>query len=245
MAQTIFVGATTTTENSGLLDHLLPQFSAATGLRTRVIAQSTGAILNLGETGDIDLMLVHNRAAEDQFMAAGFGQLRRDVMTSRFLIVGPAEDPASIAGVSDPALALRRIGETSSVFVSRGDDSGTHAAELRLWSDAGLAPQIDQPAWYRQTGAGMGATLNIVSGLGAYALTDNATWLSFGNRAGLEIMVSGGDPRLDNPYGVIQVNSAPEARRLLDWLTGPAGRAAIAGFEVGGEHPFVPAPEGG
>ncbi len=251
-AQTITLGATTTTENSGLLGEILPQFAVATGLNVQVVVQGSGAILKLGETGDLDLLLVHDRIGEDRFMEAGWGELRRDVMASRFVIVGSAEDPARIRGLGDPVSALRQIAETGNFFISRGDESGTHAAELRLWEGAGLAPQIDQPSWYRQSGAGMGATLNIVAGLGAYALTDIATWLGFGNRAGLEIMVGGTDPRLAepglaNPYGIILVNSVRHphldtdaARRFIDWLTGPEGRAAIAGFVVSGEHPFVP-----
>ena len=246
-AQSLLLGVTSTTENSGLLGHLLPRFTQATGIEVRALVHGTGAILKLAETGDIDAALVHDRAAEDRFMAAGFGEHRRDVMKSRFLFVGPAHDPAGIRGLENPVAVMRRIALARAPFLSRGDDSGTPAAELRLWRDAGLAPQDDNPAWYRETGSGMGATLNTGAALGAYMLADRPTWESFGNRAGLEALAAGADPRFANPYGVIVVDPVRHAHVAIDaarafsaWLTGAAGQAAIAAFEIGGERMFVP-----
>lgn len=243
----LLLGATTTTDNSGLLNYLLPRFSAATGVETRVVIQGSGAILRLAETGDIDVALVHDRAAEDRFMAAGFGAARHDLMESRFLLVGPRDDPAGIGGAPSLDAALQRIVAAGAGFISRGDESGTHTAELRLWRDAGLDPRTFDGGWYRETGSGMGATLNIAVALGAYTLTESATWASFGYRADLTSLIGGDDPRLVNPYGVIAVDPGRHddieieaARALVAWLVGPAGQAAIAAFEVGGEHPFRP-----
>ena len=182
----------------------------------RSTTEGTGAILKLAETGDVDAVLVHDRAAEDRFMAAGFGVHRSDIMESRFLFVGPADDPAGIRGLDDPVEAMARIASTGAVFTSRGDGSGTHAAELRLWHDSGLAPQDDNPAWYRETGSGMGATLNTGAALGAYLLADRPTWESFGNRAGLDVLAAGDDPRLANPYGLILVDPARHAHVQID-----------------------------
>jgi tungstate transport system substrate-binding protein len=242
------MGATTTTENSGFLDYILPKFTAGTGIEVRVIVQGTGAILSLGEAGDIDMMLVHSPRAEQQFIDAGFGELRRHVMSSQFLIVGPSGDPAAIRGSADPSIALRQIADAKAVYVSRGDDSGTHIAELGLWADVGLAPHEERTDWFRETGAGMGATLNTAVALGAYALTESATWADFGNRGDLEILVSGSDPRLVNPYSVIVVNEqlhshiqAAESRKFVEWLTGADGQRAISEFSISGEFPFQPA----
>ncbi|MFQ5971331.1 MAG: substrate-binding domain-containing protein, partial [Alphaproteobacteria bacterium] len=232
--ETITLAATTTTDNSGLLAFLLPRFEAATGIKVRVVVQGTGAVLRLGQSGDVDVMLVHDPQSETAFMASGAGWIRREVMASEFLIVGPDADPAGIRGLDDADLALRRIAEARALFASRADDSGTHKAEQRLWRAAGVDPRSASGEWYRETGAGMGATLNIASGLGAYALTENATWLSFGNRKGLEALVAG-DPRFINPYGIIVVNPSRHphvrevaARRFVDWLTSAPGQAAIA-----------------
>ncbi len=246
--RSITVASTTSTQNSGLFDYLLPRFTAATGIGVRVVAVGTGAALRLGRRGDVDVVLVHARAAEDAFVAAGYGIERRDVMYNDFVLLGPAADPAGVAGMADVAAALRRIAEAEARFVSRGDDSGTHKAELRLWRAAGLDPQAGSGRWYLETGSGMGATLNVAAARDAYTLTDRGTWLSFRNRGRLEVLVEG-DPRLRNPYGVILVNparhpsvKADDGRAFIAWLTSPAGRAAIASFRLEGQQAFFPAP---
>ena len=243
----ITLASTTSTANSGLFDHILPAFTAGTGIAVRVVAVGTGAALRLGERGDVDVVLVHARAAEDRFVAEGFGVMRRDVMHNDFVIVGPAADPAGVRGLAGAPAALGRIAAAEAPFVSRGDDSGTHKAELRLWAEAGGAPGANARGWYREAGAGMGATLNTAQAMGGYALADRGTWLSFANRGALEVLVEG-DPRLFNPYGVIQVNparhphvKAAEGRAFIAWLTGAEGQAAIAAFTVGGERLFIPA----
>lgn len=243
----ITLASTTSTDNSGLFADILPRFTALMGIAVRVVAVGTGAALRLGARGDADVVLVHARGAEDRFMADGHGSLRRDVMHNDFVVVGPAADPARVAGGRDVVVALRRIATARAVFASRGDDSGTHKAELRHWRAAGLDPAKSSGAWYLETGAGMGATLNVAAAKSAYTLTDRATWLAFGNRRGLKIVVEG-DPRLRNPYGVILVNPArhPHVKRKLamqfiDWLTSSTGRAAIAGFRIGGRQVFFPA----
>lgn len=250
-APTITLASTTSTENSGLFGWLLPKFTAATGIEVRVVAVGTGAALKLGETGDVDVVLVHARKAEDEFVAAGFGVDRRDVMANDFVIVGPTTDPAAIGGSRDAPAALARIAGATAIFVSRGDDSGTHKAELALWRDSGIDPKPASGQWYRETGAGMGETLNTAAGLDGYALTDRATWASFKNRGNLVLLVEG-DPRLVNPYGVILVNperhphvKVKEAKAFMDWLTGDAGREAIADFRIDGEQVFFPAPPEG
>ena len=242
----ITLASTTSTANSGLFDHILPLFTAATGIAVRVVAVGTGAALRLGQRGDADVVLVHARDAEDAFVAAGHGALRRDVMYNDFVIVGPAADPAGLRGMSDAAAALRRIAGSGAAFISRGDDSGTHKAELRLWAAAGGAPDSRGESWYREAGAGMGATLNTARAMAAYALADRGTWLSFANRGDLEVLVEG-DARLFNPYGVILVNplrhphvKAAEARAFIAWLTGGGGQAAIASFSLNGEPLFTP-----
>ena len=241
-ARALILATTTSTYDSGLLDHLLPQFTAQTGVEVRAVVRGTGAALRLGVSGDADVLFVHDRAAEAAFVAAGHGALRKDVMASRFIIVGPRGDPANIAGASDAAAALARIAERQSVFVSRGDNSGTHNAERRLWDAAAIDPRARPATWYRETGSGMGATLNIAAALDAYALTDSATWANFGNRGGLAVLV---DKALANPYGIILVNPArhahileDSARRFIDWLTGPDGQMVIDSFTIDGQHPF-------
>jgi len=243
----ITLASTTSTENSGLFSHLLPKFTSRTGIAVRVIAVGTGAALRLGERGDVDVVLVHARAAEDRFIAAGFGIFRRDVMYNDFVIVGPKVDPAGIMGGRDAPAALARIASSKSPFISRGDDSGTHKAEMRLWHAADTDPRPGSGRWYLEAGAGMGATLNIAAGRDAYVLADRATWLSFRNRGRLAIVVEG-DPRLHNPYGVMLVNPArhPHVKRrdgiaFIGWLTGPEGRAAIASFRISGRQVFFPA----
>ena len=246
----ITVASTTSTANSGLFDSILPIFTAESGIEIRDVAVGTGAALKLGERGDVDVVLVHARAAEERFVAAGFGVARRDVMYNDFVIVGAISDPAAIGGMTDAPGALRRIAAARAPFVSRGDDSGTHKAELRLWEAAGDAQHSGGDAgWYREAGAGMGATLNTARAMAAYTLVDRGTWLSFSNRGDLVALVEG-DPRQFNPYGVILVNPArhPHVKEtdgmlFIDWLTGFRGQAAIGAFTINGEGPFIPSAE--
>jgi len=240
----ITLASTTSTEQSGLFGHILPLFKTASGIEVRVVAVGTGQALAMAARGDADALLVHDRAGEDKFMAEGNGQDRRDVMYNDFVIIGPTSDPARIAGGKDAAAALEKIAVAKAPFASRGDDSGTHRSELRLWQAAGVAPKGN--AWYRELGSGMGPTLNTAAGLDAYVLADRATWASFKNRQNLEILVES-DPRLFNPYGSILVNparhphvKAAEAKAWHEWLTGAEGRAAIASFRIGGEQLFFP-----
>ena len=241
----ITVASTTSTANSGLFDSILPMFTTTSGIAVRVVAVGTGAALKLGERGDVDVVLVHARAAEDRFMEAGFGVARRDVMVNDFVIVGPQSDPAAISGMTDAPGALSRIAAARAAFVSRGDDSGTHKAERRLWE----TPPPDGAEWYREAGAGMGATLNTARAMDAYTLVDRGTWLSFANRGDLVALVEG-DPRLFNPYGVMLVNPArhPHVKEadgmlFIDWLTGAEGQAAIGAFTINGERLFTPSAE--
>ncbi|ARJ67541.1 sulfate transporter [Magnetospirillum sp. ME-1] len=239
----ITLASTTSTEQSGLFGHLLPQFKAETGIEVRVVAVGTGQALKLGERGDADALLVHDRAGEDRFVAEGFGLDRRDVMYNDFVVVGPAADPAGIKGGKDAARAFARIAAAKAPFASRGDDSGTHRSELRLWKKA----EVDIKAgggWYRELGAGMGPTLNTAAGMNAYALADRGTWASFKNRQSLVLLVEG-DRALFNPYGSILVNpekhkgvKAADAKVWHLWLTGPKGQAAIASFKIDGEQLF-------
>jgi tungstate transport system substrate-binding protein len=239
----ITIASTTSTEQSGLFGHILPMFRAATGLNARVIALGTGQALDVARRGDADVVLVHDRPAEDRFLAEGFATERRPVMFNDFVLVGPAADPAGVAGLRDAAAALRRIAERAAPFVSRGDRSGTHAAELRLWQEAGVGPQ---GRWYREIGQGMGPALNTAAAQDAYLLSDRGTWLAFRNRQSLRILVEG-DGRLLNRYGVMAVNparhphvNAAGARRFVEWLTGPEGQAAIAGYRINDEQLFFP-----
>ena len=238
----IILATTTSVYDSGLLEQLLPKFTQATGVEVHAVVRGTGAALRLGISGDADIVFVHDRAAEDAFVAAGHGTLRKEVMSSRFLIVGPGGDPARVSGMPDAPAALRRIAETEALFVSRGDGSGTHNAELRLWAAAGIDPRAPAGPWYRETGSGMGATLNIASALNAYVLTESGTWARFGNRGALAVLV---DNALANPYGIILVNPQrhphireASARQLIDWLTGPPGQQVIDDFTINGQHPF-------
>jgi tungstate transport system substrate-binding protein len=240
----ITVASTTSTEQSGLFGHLLPAFTGKTGIEVRVVAVGTGQALAIGARGDADALLVHDRAGEDKFVAEGNGIDRRDVMFNDFVIVGPKPDPAGIRGLKDATEAFRKIAAAKAPFASRGDDSGTHRMELRLWRAAGLDPKSDPN--YRELGSGMGPTLNTAAGLEAYVLTDRATWANFKNRQNLEILTEG-DPALFNPYGSILVNpakgphvKAAEARTWHAWLTSERGRAAIASFRINGEQLFFP-----
>ncbi|HHN73559.1 MAG TPA: extracellular solute-binding protein [Thermopetrobacter sp.] len=245
-AETIILQSTTSTLNSGLLDHILPLFEKKTGIRVKVVAVGTGQALRNARNGDGDVVLVHARDAELAFVREGWGVDRREVMHNDFVIVCPAEDPAGIAGMRDAAAALRRIAARKVPFVSRGDDSGTHRKELKLWAAAGVDPRRAGDGWYRESGAGMGATLNMAAGMGACTLTDRATWLAFRNRSGMRIMVEG-DPALFNQYGVMLVNprrhphvKEKAARAFIDWLTGPEGQKAIAGYRIEGRQVFFP-----
>jgi tungstate transport system substrate-binding protein len=244
----ITVASTTSTEQSGLFDHILPMFEEASGIEVRVVAQGTGQALETGRRGDADVVFVHARALEDAFVAEGWGVARHDVMYNDFVLVGPADDPAAAGAAATAARALAAVAAAEAPFASRGDDSGTHVAEKALWAAAGIAPA---GAWYRETGAGMGPTLNTAAQLGAYVLTDRGTWLAFGNRGDLAVVFEG-DPALFNPYGVILVNperhphvKAEAGRTFIDWLVSPAGQAAIAGFTIDGEQLFFPSAAGG
>jgi tungstate transport system substrate-binding protein len=242
----IVVQSTTSTENTGLFKYLLPIFKQKTGIDVRVVAVGTGQALKNAERGDGDVVLVHAKKAEEKFVADGFGVKRIPVMYNDFVVVGPDSDPAKVAGGKDTAAALKKIAEAKAPFASRGDDSGTHKAELALWQAAGVDVKAASGGWYRSTGSGMGATLNTASGMGAYALADRGSWISFKNRGPLKIVVEG-DPLLFNQYGVILVNQAKnphvkvkEGQAFIDWLTGAEGQAAIKGFKIGGEQLFFP-----
>ena len=238
--------STTSTENSGLLSYLLPIFESKTGIRVHVVAVGTGQALRGARNGDADVLMVHDKASELKLIADGHGIERREVMYNDFVIVGPRDDPAKIGGTNDAISALQMIKKSGAVFVSRGDDSGTHKAERRLWRAAGIEPGGRSDPWYREAGSGMGATLNIAAGMNAYTLTDRGTWLSFRNRRDLEILVEG-DPPLFNQYGIMLVNpakhphvKAKEGRRLIDWITSPEGQRAIGKFTVEGRVLFIP-----
>jgi tungstate transport system substrate-binding protein len=243
----ITLASTTSTEQSGLFAHIIPLFRQATGLDVRVVAVGTGQALAIGMRGDADALLVHDRIGEDKFIAEGHGIDRRDVMFNDFVLVGPRADPAHIRGLTDAKEAFRRIAASAAPFASRGDDSGTNRMELRFWKLAAVDVAA-RPAWYRELGQGMGPTLNTAAGLSAYTLTDRATWANFRNRQELEILTES-DPALFNPYGSILVNpakgthiKAADAKIWHAWLTGPAGRAAIASFKINDEQLFFPLP---
>jgi len=243
--QFITVASTTSTEQSGLFRHILPGFTKATGVEVRVVATGTGQALDIGRRGDADVVFVHDEAAEQAFVAEGHGIGRRRVMYNDFIVVGPRADPARAAG-NDIVAALQRIAHAHAPFVSRGDRSGTHAAELRLWKMAGVDPRQATGAWYRETGSGMGPTLNTASGMNAYALSDRGTWLAFRNRGELAVLIQG-DRRLFNQYGVMLVNPAKHAhvkkdmgQAFIDWLVSAQGQAAIARYRIDGEQLFFP-----
>lgn len=241
----ITVASTTSTEQSGLFKHLLPIFEKKTGIQVRVVAVGTGQALDMGRRGDADVALVHDKAAEEKLVAEGWYVDRHDVMYNDFILVGPKSDPAGARG-TDTVLALKKIFEKKAAFTSRGDKSGTHAAELRLWSVAGVDPAAGKGKWYRETGSGMGPTLNTASAMNAYALADRGTWLSFKNRGELAVVVEG-DQRLFNQYGVMLVNPAkhPHVKKaegsvFIDWLISPEGQKAIADYKINGEQLFFP-----
>jgi tungstate transport system substrate-binding protein len=242
----ITVASTTSTEQSGLFGYLLPRFTEATGVSVKVVAVGTGQALDIGRRGDADVVFVHDRVAEDKFMAEGQGVKRFDVMYNDFVIVGPKSDPARIAGDKDVVDALRKIPAAKVPFISRGDRSGTHEAELRLWKQAGIDAAPAKGDWYREIGQGMGPALNMASASNAYLLSDRGTWLSFKNRGELVILTEG-DKRLFNQYGVMLVNpekhpavKAKEGQAFIDWLISPKGQETIASYKVGGEQLFFP-----
>lgn len=241
-AQSIVVASTTSTEQSGLFGHILPQFTAATGIEVRVVALGTGQALDVGRRGDADVVFVHDQAAEEKFVADGFGLERHAVMYNDFVLIGPQSDPVGVRG-DDVVTALRRLVASDAIFISRGDRSGTHAAELRYWAQAGVG---DKGAGYRECGCGMGPALNMAASSAAYVLADRGTWLSFRNRAELAVLVEG-DRRLFNQYGVMVVNPAlhthvkvREAQAFVDWIVSPPGQAAIAAYAIDGEQLFFP-----
>ncbi len=242
----IIVQSTTSTQNSGLFDHILPMFTDETGIEVRVVAVGTGQAIKNAANGDGDVLLVHSRPDEEAFVAAGLGVARFDVMYNDFVIVGPAGDPAAVAGSDDAVVALQAIAAAAAPFASRGDDSGTHKAEMRLWAEAGIDPTAGSGGWYREVGAGMGATLNIATEMGAYVLSDRATWISFANKGDQHIAVEG-DRRLFNQYGIILVNPQVHAnvksdlgQRFVDWVLSGDGQAAIASYTIEGEQLFFP-----
>jgi tungstate transport system substrate-binding protein len=244
--RSIVVASTTSTEQSGLFGYLLPRFTEATGVSVKVVAVGTGQALDIERRGDADVVFVHDRPEENKFMSEGQGVKRFDVMYNDFVIVGPKTDPARIAGERDVVDALRKIAEAKVPFISRGDHSGTHEAELRLWKQAGIDVAVARGGWYREIGQGMGPALNMASSANAYLLSDRGTWLSFKNRGDLAILTEG-DKRLFNQYGVMLVNpakhlnvKAQDGQAFIDWLVSPKGQETIAGYKVGGEQLFFP-----
>jgi tungstate transport system substrate-binding protein len=239
-AESITVASTTSTEQSGLFGYLLPEAKKATGLDVKVVAVGTGQALDMARRGDADVVFVHDQAAEEKFLREGFGVKRFPVMYNDFVLVGPASDPAGVKG-RDVVAALKNIAASNAPFISRGDKSGTNAAELRYWAMAGAA---GKGSGYRECGCGMGPALNIAASSGAYALTDRGTWLSFKNRGDLTVLVEG-DSRLFNQYGVMLVNPAkhpqvkvPEGQKFIDWLVSPAGQSVIASYKINGQQLF-------
>ena len=242
----IVLASTTSTQQSGLFDYLLPKFSQSTGIEIRVVAVGTGQALQLAERGDADALLVHDRTGEEKLVADGYGIDRRDVMYNDFVVIGPQSDPAKLRSTTDVVEGFRRIAQTPAPFTSRGDDSGTHRMERRLWKQSGIEPYSDKPSWYRELGAGMGETLNTAAAMDAYLLSDRASWAAFKNRQALAILLER-DARLINPYSSILVNPArfPSVKYSLaktwhEWLTGPQGQAAIAAFGIDGQQVFFP-----
>jgi tungstate transport system substrate-binding protein len=244
----IVVASTTSTEQSGLFGHLLPEFEKDTGIAVRVVAVGTGQALDIGRRGDADVVFVHDKAAELKWLAEGNGVTRYPVMYNDFVLIGPKSDPAHVAGGKDITVALAKIAAAKAPFVSRADKSGTYAAELRLWKDAGIDIATAKGAWYKETGSGMGPALNTSAGLDAYILSDRGTWLNFHNRGPLEILVEG-DKRLFNQYGVMLVNPQKHpsvkkelGQKFIDWLVSPRGQAVIASYKIDGEQLFFPTP---
>jgi tungstate transport system substrate-binding protein len=242
----ITVASTTSTEQSGLFNFILPIFKKETGIEVRVVALGTGQALDMARRGDADVVFVHDPAAEEKFLAEGYGVKRYEVMYNDFVLIGPKDDPAKVAGGKDITVALRKIEESKSPFVSRGDRSGTHAAELRLWKVAGIDLDKVKGPWYKDTGSGMGPALNSAAAMNAYIVSDRGTWLSFKNRQNLTIVVEG-DKRLFNQYGVMLVNPAKHphvkkeaGQKFVDWVISPAGQRAIAAYKIGDDQLFFP-----
>ena len=251
LAQSIIVQSTTSTANSGLYDHVLSAFEAKTGITVNVVAVGTGQAIRNAANCDGDVLLVHAKPAEEAFVAGGGGVARTDLMYNDFVIVGPADDPAGIKGASDAGTALAAIASSGSLFASRGDDSGTHKKEIALWKMADVDPASASGDWYRETGSGMGATLNAGIGMGAYVMTDRATWISFGNKQDHAIVVEG-DAALFNQYGVILVNpdrcpsvKAEAGQAFIDWLLSRDGQTAISSHQIDGQQLFFPNAPGG
>lgn len=242
----IIVQSTTSTANSGLYEAILPEFSAKTGITVNIVAVGTGQAIRNAQNCDGDVLLVHAKAAEQKFVGDGFGVQRTDLMYNDFVIVGPPSDPAGIRGISDASAALARVAERTALFASRGDDSGTHKKEVALWASAGHDPADESGTWYRETGSGMGATLNVAIGMGAYALTDRASWISFGNKQDFEILVEG-DPNLFNQYGIIPISAnacpsvkAEDGKVFVDWMLSADGQSKIAAYALDGQQLFFP-----
>ena len=241
-AQNLVMASTTSTEQSGLFQHLLPEFKKSTGVDVKVVALGTGQALDMGRRGDADILFVHDQVAEEKFVADGFGIKRLPVMYNDFVLIGPANDPAKVAG-KEIMNALKNLSAANASFISRGDKSGTHAAELRYWKNANLE---NKGTGYKECGCGMGPALNIASSTDSYVLADRGTWLSFKNRGSMKILVEG-DSRLFNQYGVIAVNPAKHphvkvdvAQKFIDWVISPIGQSAIASYKIGGEQLFFP-----
>jgi tungstate transport system substrate-binding protein len=243
--KSIVVSSTTSTEQSGLFEFMLPIFKMKTGINVKVVAVGTGQALDIGRRGDADVVFVHDKPAEEKFVEEGFATKRNEVMYNDFVLIGPKSDPAKIGGGKDIQAALQKISVAQTPFVSRGDKSGTHAAELRYWKGAGITVSPSQ-TWYKETGSGMGPALNTASAMNGYILADRATWLSFKNRGDLAILVQG-DPKLFNQYGVMLVNPAKfphvkkaEGQAFIDWLVSKNGQDVIASYQIGGEQLFFP-----
>ncbi len=242
----ITVASTTSTQNSGLFEYMLPKFQKETGVEVRVVAVGTGQAIRNAKNGDADVLFVHHKPSEEKFVAEGYGVKRFDVMYNDFVVIGPKSDPAGVGGMKDGVAALKKIAASKAPFASRGDDSGTHKKERGLWKIAGIDVKGASGNWYRETGSGMGATLNAASGMGAYVLSDRATWLNFGNKGDLQILVEG-DPRLFNQYGIILVNpkkyphvKAAEGQQFIDWVLSGEGQQVIADYKIQGHQAFFP-----
>lgn len=244
--ETIIIQSTTSTQNSGLLNYILPIFEKSSGIKVHVVAVGTGQALKNARNGDGDVLLVHAKSAELKFIKQGFGVERFDLMFNDFVIIGPSSDPAKVHGEKDITVAFNKIFKSKAIFISRGDDSGTHKKEMQLWQAAKLAPAKQRSSWYRESGSGMGASLNIAAGMNGYIMSDRATWISFKNKSNLKIHVEG-DKRLFNQYGVILVNPAKHknvkakaGQAFINWLIGEEGQATIKSFKVGGKQLFFP-----